>query len=175
MPARNDASAVKKAAKAVDRTDVMTLLRDALHVRLPKEAPKVGWGDIRKDNRAAVPIGDPRSGFGEDGELRVGGGRASPQSPLGGRRRSPRRTDYSTRMRKVVLRPYGKWPRYGTARAAKTEVVRTKLKEREGQETLVRHLLGLFYEHEGKSGAITFHDLEVMEGKSLITIKPEGE
>lgn len=175
------AMAVAKAARGVDRDALASVLRDRLASRLPRmrRATPPLYPYQRQAMEALAQGGRPMdsqaSGAGFDWDVPTPTpAPAMPRTEGRARRRS--RVDYSVKQRIVELKPYGKWPRYGTARAAKTEVVRTKLKAREeqGLTTRVRDLLGLYYEHESKRGSITFHDLEVMQDKFLINIK-EGE
>lgn len=169
MPARNDSKAVQAAAHTVDRDAIASLLRDALTKRLPK-VPVRKARTVRVYNSEMMRYED-RVVVAEDDRIVV-----PMEVPRADRSRKRSRVDYATKQRIVELKPYGKWPRYGTARAAKTEVVRNRLKERTEAEqvTKVANLLGLTYEWEGKVGSITFHDLEVMADKYFIVIK-EGE
>lgn len=189
MPAkaqRNDAAAVAKAAKAVSRPDVMALIRQCLGARLPKlpvrslrdkllEQAAQGGRPMDVFGRRAPPIGSVESGFGEDGELKVG----STAVPERKARRTVTRVDFATKQLVVTKTAFGRWPRYGTKRFAKAEVVRQRLKEYEdrGDVCKVRHLLGLPYDSgdAGKPGSITYHDLQVMEEKRLLTIQKTGD
>lgn len=172
MAKRNDTAAVRKAATEVDRQALASVLRHMLADRLPK----------RKARRAILPnVGDTRWNADRMRRERWDGSAwepvptpvpTTPSTPSAPTRRRRTRASFTDKMRKVTERPFGDWPRYGTARSAKARVVRDKLKEL-GGETTVGRLLGLRYEHEGKYGAITMHDLEVMVDKALIRI--EGE
>lgn len=172
---RDDAKASAKAAKACPRGAVTLMLRDLLHARLPKVAPPEP--DLMQEridrfvgyNPTASAVAQRASdAFNADRE-KFGAPRDSTR--LATPRRSPRRTTSAQGNLLVKQQKWGKWPRAGTARAAKTTVVRDKLMARDG-ECRAYSLLGLLYtDPKGKTGRITFHDLEVMVDKGLILLE----
>lgn len=171
MSQRNDAAAVTKAAKAVDRDDVVALLQLATAARLARLARrKPRPSPMPNDFVGAAPaIGSPESAFGEDGELRV-----NIPTPMRAprARRNPRRA--AGDMRLVTLSGRGAFPRFGTARYAKADFVRRKVRANDeaGKATHVFMLVGAYYDVDNHSNdRLTLHDLEVMLEKRIINME----
>jgi hypothetical protein len=146
------------------------MLRDLLHARLPKVArpepssPYVGFNPtasaVAQRSQDAFTMSPERAELmAQTAARRMAAPKAKRASRAGGER-----------FNKVRMRVGGSWPRAGTARAAKTTVVRDKLMALDGV-CLASRLLGLLYtDPKGKTGRITYHDLEVMADKGLLTL-----
>jgi hypothetical protein len=140
---RNDKAAVAKAAKAVDRGDVVTLLKEAFLTRPRRSPPR--------------PVSPPTA--------------SAPSSPTPRRRRSSPRRGRGD-MRHVVAGWSARFGKFGSKRYKKAAYVRDKIAKAEDGFKFVFSLVGAYYDPEGMD-KLSLHDLDVMVEKGIIKIEGE--